>query len=235
MMIRKPMSADAKERLRLAGLKKKEEAKGRATLKGYEWAGWCAAADEWKDGRLFFPHENLFTSRGQFDGRDIRLPRFRWTYSREEAADDRVTRNATSKLITFVALKHCRPDQEASLREMFGAVPVVEWVYGGPSAGRFQKATWVFPAASVVRFVWSLWPGEKEDWGGKVGKYLHGYTAGIVRKLAPDTTKSTTPAYAPTAPAGFMDAARAGVHGVAMRELLGRGILKITPQKEEAS
>ncbi len=220
------MTDAAKMRLRELA----EQQKGRKTLKGYDPYGWAAAMDSLIEGRIHFPHENLFTSRGQFDGRDIRISPFRWQYTREEAAVDKLSRSATQHMVTFVALKHSRPDQDASLRQFFGAVPIVERVFCGLGKGHESRATWVFPAAPVVRFIWAIWPGEKENWGAKAGKYLYGYTAGVIRDLFPKRVNANTyTGYGPNAPEGFMDAARDGVHAAAVAKMEELGILKKRP------
>ena len=211
------MTDEAKKRLRELA----DQQKGRATLKGYDNAGWFPAMDDFQEGRLHFPHESLFTSRGQFDGRDLRLKRFRWTYSKDEVVTAKRTRAATHNMVTFVALKHGRPDQETSLRANFGAFPIVERVFAGPGRGYEARATWVFPAAPVVRFIWALWPGAKEDWGAKAGKYLHGYTAGFFRTHGPKAFRVAD------VPEGFTDAASAGDHAKEVTRLIKVGILPL--------
>lgn len=169
-----PMSAAAKDRLReLAAAKK-----GRETLQGLDPYGWCAAFDALQNGDVVFPKENQIATRAGIELVDGQYFPMRWTFQRA----DKVHRN----LITHVKLKHARDDQHEKIREVFGAVPAVHYVFAGPGRGREPQAFWLYPVAPILRLFWAIWPGEKDDWAGKVKKYLHGFTASTVVKMNPD-------------------------------------------------
>jgi len=167
------MSVAAKERLREIAAAKK----GRETLQGLDPYGWCAAFDALVNGDVVFPREDEIASRGGIELVDGRFFPMRWTYQRGENANH---------IITHVQLKHARDDQHEKIREVFGAVPAVRYVFAGPARGREPQPFWLYPVAPMLRLFWAIWPGEKDDWDGKAKKYLHGFTPGRVAGMNPD-------------------------------------------------
>lgn len=170
-----PMTAEVKARLAAAGAAKK----GRATLKGLAPDGWGPALDDLQEGRLHFPAPEMIRADGtiltsSFPGR--------WRFRRTEKAHDREHGTGRASVLTHAELCYARDDQHTDLIRWLGerAIPVADYKFAGPGEGSKLAPLFLYPIAELVRLVWAIWPGEKDDWRGKVRKYVYGYTAGMV-------------------------------------------------------
>jgi hypothetical protein len=157
-----------------------EAKKGRVTLKGLSPEGWGPALDDLQEGRLNFPaagmirhpHGSILSS--EFPGR--------WHFRRTERAHDREHGTGRASTLTHAELMYARDDQHADLIRWLGerAIPAADYKFAGPGQGNRLAPVFLYPIAELVRLVWAIWPGEKDDWRGKVRKYVYGHTAGMV-------------------------------------------------------
>lgn len=217
----KPMTAEAKARLAQLSA----ENRGRKTLKGLDGEGWMAALDAVQDGdaRAVFPDPKLIEG-GVIYGPMV--PKFRWVYSRDEIRHDKRQKPMTvyATRITHVRLRQARDDQHADVIRWLGAacVPVVERVFDG--VGNPPKAVpfFLYPVAPMLKLVYAIWPGPRDDWRGKAAKYLFGYTAAVVRARSPFIHGYDI---IPNQPSGWLEAVDAKRHQTACQQLAASGYM----------
>lgn len=221
MVMGKPMTEDAKRRLKEVA----DAKKGRATLNGLDAMGFAAALDAVQEGRVEFPAEPLrgFRADGGFHG--VYLSTLRWTYSREENRADRgrSPRTVFAQTVTHVELKYARDDQHALVRQWLGGqcVPAAKRGWMGPQRGTEYTAVWLYPVQPMLRLIHAVWPCPGDAWTEKVRKYLHGFSAGWVRNMGPHARAKDMN--------GESDAWREAVadkrHAKAVADLCARGMM----------
>lgn len=209
----KPMTEEAKVRLRELAAKKKAETAGRNTLIGLDGGGWMAALDALLNDEVRFPRSDLFTPLGEMDARNVSGFRYHW--SKAEKRENQTMNDHTHHFVTHVKLNRGRDDQHADLVRCLPAVPVVEWTFVTIGFSE-PRPLFLYPVAPMMRLMYAIWPGEKEDWIGKACKYLHGYSLGWLSELSPLRHRAQSPSakaiWTKTAPAGFIESVEAGTH-----------------------
>lgn len=192
----KPMTPEAKARLREYAEKKRAETRGRTSLRGIDPLGWAGAIDTvlaadvlptvtWRaDGslRVVYPDDRpgVYVS-SWMDGGVLRS----WWMGQQREAH----RMRYGALCPWAILTGTRPGQEDDLARAFDHRRIRIPSYAGPEKGQTSRDTVAFPVAAVVAVFAQLWPNKAEgdqhpEWVAKLLKYACGYTEKSIAHFA---------------------------------------------------